>query len=135
MKPPKATKSLAENLPSLDAPKTVDVMPTKTARVWVSYDLGIDGDYTGFHTWLDDHEAKECGAATATFVLTYQRTIEGRIMAELKKAMSLTQGHPRIYVTYYKGDGKVVGRFLVGKRKRPAWIGFAQSGEDTSDEG
>ena len=31
--------------------------------VWISYDLGIRGDYEGLYAWLDSHRAKECGDA------------------------------------------------------------------------
>ena len=33
--------------------------------VWMSYDLGVSGDYEGLYAWLDDHNAKECGNSVA----------------------------------------------------------------------
>jgi hypothetical protein len=33
--------------------------------MWMSYDLGVKGDYEGLYAWLDDHEAKECGNSVA----------------------------------------------------------------------
>jgi len=33
--------------------------------VWISYDLGIKGDYQGLYSWLDDHDAIECGNSVA----------------------------------------------------------------------
>ncbi len=29
--------------------------------IWLSYDLGIQGDYPSLYEWLDKHQAKECG--------------------------------------------------------------------------
>ncbi len=29
--------------------------------IWISYDFGVRGDYEGFYTWLDLHDAIECG--------------------------------------------------------------------------
>lgn len=34
-------------------------MVTKT--IWISYDLGVGGDYEGLYAWLDNNEATECG--------------------------------------------------------------------------
>jgi hypothetical protein len=31
------------------------------AAVWISFDLGVRGDYEGMYAWLDTHNAKECG--------------------------------------------------------------------------
>ena len=33
----------------------------KTSTIWISYDLGVRGDYEGLYAWLDSHGAKECG--------------------------------------------------------------------------
>ena len=29
--------------------------------VYISFDLGLKGDYAAFYSWLDKHHAKECG--------------------------------------------------------------------------
>lgn len=33
--------------------------------IWISYDLGVKGDYEGLYAWLDDHKAIECGDSVA----------------------------------------------------------------------
>ncbi|MHB9292468.1 hypothetical protein Holit_01566 [Hollandina sp. SP2] len=38
-----------------------------STRVWLSYDLGIKGDYANLYIWLDEHKALECGDSIATF--------------------------------------------------------------------
>ncbi len=35
--------------------------------IWLSYDLGVKGDYEGLYAWLDDHGAIECGESVAFF--------------------------------------------------------------------
>jgi hypothetical protein len=30
-------------------------------RYWISFDLGLQGDYEPLYEWLDRHEALECG--------------------------------------------------------------------------
>ena len=32
--------------------------------VWISFDLGVKGDYEGMYAWLDSKDAKECGDST-----------------------------------------------------------------------
>ena len=33
-------------------------------RIWLSFDLGISGDYEGMYAWLDDKNAQECARAS-----------------------------------------------------------------------
>jgi len=38
--------------------------------IWISYDLGLQGDYPGLYRWLDLHKAKECvNSSNYTFQL------------------------------------------------------------------
>lgn len=36
-------------------------------RIWLSFDLGVSGDYEGMYAWLDDKRAKECGSSVASY--------------------------------------------------------------------
>ena len=38
-----------------------------TKAIWMSYDLSMMGDYEGVYSWLDDHDARECGDSAAYF--------------------------------------------------------------------
>jgi hypothetical protein len=40
----------------------------KKNRFWLSYDFGIQGDYSLLYAWLDDMGAEDCGDAVATFL-------------------------------------------------------------------
>jgi hypothetical protein len=40
----------------------------KPSRYWLSFDLGVRGDYEALYEWLDALDAKECGDSVATFL-------------------------------------------------------------------
>ena len=74
-------------------------------RVWLSYDLGIKGDYESLYSWLDKQKALECGDSIATF---FWEDVEN-----------------------IKEDNNT-GSFIVGKRKAAPWDGY--SSEFTEDD-
>ena len=105
------------------------------ARYWISFDLGLQGDYQALYAWLDKQDykergdgegAKECGDNVATFVSDKSRE---QIEGELKTRLS-GQRNPRIYIIT-KDSG---GRFIFGKRKFPPWKGYAEVESDGGDE-
>ena len=49
--------------------------------IWLSYDLGVSGDYEGIYAWLENHDAKECGSSVA-FLKSYE--FEGDLLESLK---------------------------------------------------
>jgi hypothetical protein len=103
--------------------------------IWVSYDLGLRGDYPALYAWLDDHGAKECCDSVA--YLRYEYT--GDLLASLKRELlPLVKGNPsaRLYVMRVARESNhgAKGTFLVGKRKSPAWSGFGSSGAQEVDE-
>lgn len=92
--------------------------------VWISYDLGVDGDYEGLYHWLDTQDAKECGDSAAFFQFKHGREILDDLRKALKRAIKM-RPKDRIYVIYPAADGGYKGRFLFGTRKRSAWEGYA----------
>lgn len=95
-------------------------------RYWISFDLGLMGNYSSVYEWLDSLDAKECGPGLAT--ITSAKTRE-HLAVELQQ---LLKGTPRAraYVISM-GQG---GRFIVGNRKAAPWEGFAVSTADSVDE-
>lgn len=92
---------------------------------WLSYDLGIKGDYTGLYTFLDSVGAKECGDSIAFFQKDYGEEFLENLIIELKKFISIEKTD-RIYVVYIETEtGKAKGKFLFGSRKRAPWEGYA----------
>lgn len=95
-------------------------------RYWLSFDLGLQGDYNSLYSWLDKQGAQECGDSVATF--KSKKTRE-QIAIELKDIFE-EKSKPRLYLISMQRGGK----FLSGKRKRAPWTGYADvsvgSGED-----
>jgi len=101
---------------------------------WIAFDLGITGDHESLYTWLDDHNAKECGNNLA--VLSYR--FQGDLLTTLKQGLSaaVTIGkRDRIYVIWREDDTrKVKGHFLFGKRKAAPWVGFGTQEPQLDEE-
>lgn len=92
-------------------------MIKKKERYWLSFDLGLRGNYDELYVWLDNMQAFECGENLATF--RSGKTPE-RIRKELE---GLLGKNPRIYLIGVS-EGQLGGKFLLGGRKRPPWAGY-----------
>lgn len=101
--------------------------------VWLSYDLGVDGDYSGLYRWLDDHKANECGDSVAYFKFEATEDLVEEIRGAIEQAVELKK-RDRIYVVYTGQDGKPHGKFLVGSRRRAAWEGYGSTQLSAEDE-
>lgn len=100
--------------------------------VWMSYDLGVTGDYESLYAWLDDHNAKECGNSVAYFSFSYDGDLLESLKAEIEDAVSLNK-RARIYIIY-RDDKKMRGRFIIGGRKSAPWDGFGTHEADSDDQ-
>lgn len=91
-------------------------------RIWISYDLGADGDYKGMYAWLNRHSAVECGNSMASLLLecTSRGTVESDVLAELRDNVILKPSD-RIYLLYRREDNMTKGLFLCGSRKESPW--------------
>ena len=99
--------------------------------IWLSYDLGVTGDYEGLYSWLDDRGAKECGDSVAYFPFSHDGDMIESLKADLGSVVSLNK-RTRIYVVY-KDEGKLKGRFIIGGRKRAPWEGYGAHEEQDED--
>lgn len=88
------------------------------ARYWISFDLGLRGDYSQLYEWLDRNKARECGDSLATIV---SRKTRDQIARELKEIAG-SESNGRIYLISMKEGGK----FVAGARRVPPWAGYAQ---------
>lgn len=91
--------------------------------VWMSYDLGVKGDYQGLYAWLDDHNAIECGNSVAFFHYEYKKDFLSELKKDLNKNIEFDI-RDRIYIVRTDSDKKTRGIFLIGKRKSNPWIGY-----------
>lgn len=104
------------------------------ASIWMSYDLGVAGDYEGLYAWLDDHDAEECGNSVAWFSFSHEGDVLESLKAEIESVVSLNK-RSRIYVVYKdEDDGRRKGRFIIGKRKSAPWDGFGTHEADSDDD-
>ncbi len=99
--------------------------------MWLSYDLGVQGDYESLYAWLDEHAAKECGDSVAHLEYNY----EGDFIESLKKdlAARVALKNSRIYVVHRDGE-RMKGTFLFGKRKAAPWTGYGPSEQEEEED-
>lgn len=95
-------------------------------RYWLSFDLGVNGDYEELYSWLDNLGAKECGDGLATFLSDAPRTA---IIKDMNELLDLNR-NPRIYLI----DRATGGKFVLGKRKAAPWTGYGQVSVDNEEE-
>ncbi len=95
-------------------------------RIWISYDLGIIGDYENFYQWLDEQNAKECGLNVATFELEIaEENLVDYLRESIGQRVKIEKNN-RLYVIYLQAStGKMKGEFLFGGRKRAIWQGYS----------
>ena len=104
----------------------------KNTFIWISYDLGVTGDYEGLYAWLDNLGAKECGSGMA-FVknFEFEGDLIGTLKSEIKDHVSLTK-RTRIYILH-DTNGPPTGQFIFGRRKSSAWAGYGDDPEQELD--
>ena len=99
--------------------------------VFLSYDLGINGDYEGLYSWLAKLEAKECGDSLAYFKYAHKGDLVTDIKKDIKSTVSLNP-KSRVYLIRFVG-GKFTGSFIFGSRREAAWASFAPTSDQTED--
>ena len=90
--------------------------------VWLSFDLGVSGDYETMYAWLDEKEAKDCGSSVACFWFEHDGDVAKTIKAEIEDRVSLNK-RSRLYIVY-REQNRVKGRFIIGGRKSAPWDGY-----------
>ena len=64
--------------------------------MWMSYDLGVKGDYEGLYAWLDDHGAAECGNSVAFLRYEYSADCLSELKEDIARHVNLDK-RDRIY--------------------------------------
>ena len=102
--------------------------------VWLSFDLGIDGDYDGLYRWLDTQGALECGDNFAFFYFNAPQPSDfsGLLLASIKAVVELRK-RDRLYAIFPKPEGGYRGRFIAGGRVRAVWDGRAGIGGEVDE--
>ncbi len=104
------------------------------AFVWLSFDLGVRGDFEGMYQFLDAHGGKECGDSVCAFSYEYKKDLLGELKKDLQGGVSLDK-RSRVYVIFPSAKGKYTGKFIIGQRRSPPWAGFGPSAGDEEDIG
>ncbi len=95
--------------------------------VWITFDLGVHGDYKGLYAWLDAHEANGCGESVAVLTYRCEGSIPDRIREELRKRIGIDD-QTSVYVIYRDPTtNENRGAFIFGERKAPVWNGCSSS--------
>jgi hypothetical protein len=100
--------------------------------IWISYDLGVKGDYEGLYSWLDDHNADECGNSAAFLHYEYRTELLSELKDDLSRNVNLGK-RDRIYIIWSENQ-KMKGQFLFGKRKSAPWAGFGSQEPQVDQE-
>ncbi len=108
----------------------------KKKLFWLSYDLGLKGDYSSFYAWLDSMGAKECGNSIASFWFEYTSNYLEELKNSLASAIEISKNYRFYLVWRAVKDEKVSvkGTFLFGKRKPAPWEGYSDGFDDVADE-
>ena len=89
--------------------------------IWLSFDIGLRGDYEGMYAWLDEHGAVECGDSVAYMKYECEDDFPESLEQELRRAIEVTK-KTRIYVVWRepparsRGDSSLV---CAGRRRGP----------------
>jgi len=101
--------------------------------IWISYDLGLKGDYENLYYWLDKHKAKECGSSVAALFYEYNDDLIRELTKDLKDNINFSK-NDRIYVIFRNEENIIKGKFIIGNRKPSPWAGYAETEEGEDEE-
>lgn len=106
----------------------------KKYRVWLSYDLGVSGDYDGLYVWLDNHEAVECGNSVASFIIEIANKLDPHdyMKDTLTRTLELKASN-KLYCICSASDFPTRGKFIYGGRRASPWQGYGNHGTDEEE--
>lgn len=100
---------------------------------WLTYDLGVGGDYDHLYEWLDNHNAKSCGDSMAFFKYACSsENPDEELKKELLNSIALKPGN-KLYIVRSKDNG-IVGSFIYGQRPGAPWTGYGSTPSQSEDE-
>ena len=102
--------------------------------IWLSFDLGVKGDYESLYKWLDARKARECGDSVAYINFEYKEDVVSEITNSLHTSVSMNDASRFYLIAKKPADKDAVGRFIIGKRKAPPWTGYAPQTEESAPD-
>jgi len=107
----------------------------KKKTFWLSYDLGLKGDYSSLYGWLDKQKAKACGDSIAVFEFVCstdnpREEIKNNLLENVEFNKT-----DRVYLIWHDDTKQSnLGTFIIGHRKQAPWEGyFTTDAEQTFD--
>ncbi len=95
-------------------------------RYWLSFDLGLHGNYEELYEWLDAQDARECGDSVASFLSEKSRE---KLTDEIRERVG-DNARARVYlIALHQG-----GKFVLGKRKPAPWEGYSRVSIESEEE-
>lgn len=112
--------------------------------IYLSYDLGFQGNYTKLYKWLDTHKALECGDSSCRFMYDFKSVQKNdnenetkSMIAEIRNDITRNVDFlstDRVYIAsdfFWKGNTSLNGLFIVGRRKPSnPWDGASGVGDN-----
>lgn len=96
--------------------------------------MAINEDYEGLYSWLDTHEAKECGHNLAVLQYSFDQDLIEELMEDLSKNVNFT-ARDRLYLIWRDQEtNSIKGKFLVGKHKAAPWSGYGVKESKVDEE-
>lgn len=97
----------------------------KKKTFWLSYDLGLKGNYSSLYRWLDKRKAKECGDSIAVFeFICSTADPKEEIKQSLLEDIDFNKTD-RIYLIWRDDKANAnYGVFIIGHRKPAPWEGY-----------
>ncbi len=84
--------------------------------IWLSFDMGLRGDYESLYEWLDEHGGEECGDSVAYLKYDCQDNFPESLEEELRGAMEVTK-KTRVYVVWRRNRWQAKGAIHYWKAK------------------
>ncbi len=110
--------------------------------IWLTYDLGVGGDYKNLYAWLDDNNAVDCGNNFAylrvdTNNADSDNQLMDNLLSEIRSRVNLIPGNRLYVVRSYVENGiaKTKGSFIFGKRMSNPWEGYGSKPDESAEEG
>lgn len=108
--------------------------------IWLSYDLGVQGDYDHLYAWLDNHKAVECGNSVAYIEIEAPDGINDAdfvqmIRSDMEKTIKFNPGNRIYMIRRIKDENRdsYFGQFIIGKRKASPWEGYGERSDAKED--
>jgi hypothetical protein len=108
--------------------------------IFITFELGMRGDYESLYKWLDEKKAEERGYGVAIikeYVIdtSIKKDIDFLRLVKKELTQKVSFGNTdRVYMIWNGFENNLIkAGFIYGKAKQAPWTGFAEKDIDTID--